>query len=152
MTARKTEPVAPKLANSRPSERGPLAGVRVVTMALNIPGPLAVARLRTEGAQATKIEPLSGDPLNAICPTLYHELHREVRVEPVDLKTPAGSARLHALLADADVERGKTIVLERPSLSARDALHVAVMQRHAVARILSFDAGFDAIPGLTRIF
>jgi predicted nucleic acid-binding protein len=38
-----------------------------------------------------------------------------------------------------------------PRLSARDALHVAVMRRRKVARILSFDAGFDGLPGVTRV-
>jgi predicted nucleic acid-binding protein len=50
-----------------------------------------------------------------------------------------------------DVNRARTIVLERATLSARDALHVAVMQRHGVGRIMSFDAGFDLVPGLTRL-
>jgi predicted nucleic acid-binding protein len=35
--------------------------------------------------------------------------------------------------------------------AARDALHVAVMQEHGVDRIMSFDRGFDAIPGLRRL-
>jgi hypothetical protein len=50
------------------------------------------------------------------------------------------------------IERAKTLVLGYRSLSARDALHVAVMQTHGVSRILSFDAGYDAVPGLVRIF
>ena len=37
------------------------------------------------------------------------------------------------------------------SLSARDALHVAIMQRHGIDRIMSFDRAFDGIPGLTRL-
>ena len=52
---------------------------------------------------------------------------------------------------DADVERAKTIVLGRRRLSARDALHVAVMEREGVRRILTFDAGFDAMPGIERV-
>ena len=36
-------------------------------------------------------------------------------------------------------------------LSARDAIHVAVMERCGVRRVLSFDAGFDAVPSLERI-
>ena len=52
---------------------------------------------------------------------------------------------------DADVERAKTIVLGRRKLSARDAMHVAVMEREGVRRILTFDAGFDAMPGIERI-
>ena len=49
------------------------------------------------------------------------------------------------------VERAKTLVLGYRALSARDALHVAAMQEHGVTRIMSFDDGFDAIPGLTRL-
>jgi predicted nucleic acid-binding protein len=49
------------------------------------------------------------------------------------------------------VVQAKSIVLARPGLSARDALHVAVMGAHGVARILSFDAAFDAVPGIERL-
>lgn len=52
---------------------------------------------------------------------------------------------------DADVERAKTIVLGRRRLSARDAVHVAIMEREGVQRILTFDTGFDGVPGLERI-
>lgn len=50
-----------------------------------------------------------------------------------------------------DVEQARDRVLEHTALSARDALHAAVMQRHGIDRILSFDSGFDAVPGITRI-
>ena len=50
-----------------------------------------------------------------------------------------------------DVGRAKTLLLERPSLSARDAIHVAVMERHGVSEILTFDRGFDTVPGIRRI-
>jgi uncharacterized protein len=49
------------------------------------------------------------------------------------------------------VERAKAIVLARQRLSARDAIHVAVMERHGISRILSFDDGFDGLPGIERI-
>lgn len=49
------------------------------------------------------------------------------------------------------VERAEAIVLERARLSARDALHVASMELHGVTRTASFDAGFDAIPGIERV-
>ena len=51
-----------------------------------------------------------------------------------------------------DVQRAKDIVLGFDSLSARDALHLAIMERHRVERILSFDTGFDDFPGVTRLF
>jgi hypothetical protein len=51
----------------------------------------------------------------------------------------------------AAVERAKQIVLGYPNLSARDAVHLAIMEHHGMDRILSFDSGFDAFPGITRI-
>jgi predicted nucleic acid-binding protein len=36
-------------------------------------------------------------------------------------------------------------------MAARDALHVAVMERHGVSRIMSFDRGFDIVPGIERL-
>jgi len=51
----------------------------------------------------------------------------------------------------AVVERAKEIVLGQKQLSARDALHVAVMEQHGIRHILTFDAGFDGVPGITRI-
>ncbi len=48
-------------------------------------------------------------------------------------------------------EAAKDIVLRYASLSARDAVHVAVMRRHGIERIMTFDRGFDALPGVTRV-
>jgi hypothetical protein len=43
------------------------------------------------------------------------------------------------------------VLRSHASLSARDALHVAVMQRREVPRILSFDRGFDLVATIERI-
>ena len=43
--------------------RGPLAGLRLVTLAVNVPGPMTAARLKGFGASVVKVEPPSGDPL-----------------------------------------------------------------------------------------
>ena len=51
----------------------------------------------------------------------------------------------------ASTERAKQIVLGYRRLSARDAVHLAVMEQHGIDRILSFDAGFDGFPGITRL-
>jgi len=51
----------------------------------------------------------------------------------------------------SDNERARDVVLSKRKLSARDATHVAVMERNSVKRILSFDSGFDSLSGLTRI-
>jgi predicted nucleic acid-binding protein len=34
---------------------------------------------------------------------------------------------------------------------SRDALHVAMMERHKVEKIMSFDEGFDGYPGVERV-
>jgi predicted nucleic acid-binding protein len=44
------------------------------------------------------------------------------------------------------------LVLAYRGLSARDAIHAAVMKARGISRILSFDAGYDSLPGLVRIF
>lgn len=49
------------------------------------------------------------------------------------------------------VERAKQLVLQYPTLPVRAAMHIATMQRHGVDSVLSFDAAFDRVPGLTRI-
>ncbi|HEY3455798.1 MAG TPA: type II toxin-antitoxin system VapC family toxin [Bryobacteraceae bacterium] len=52
----------------------------------------------------------------------------------------------------ADVMRAGEIAQDRALLSARDAVHIAVMERHGIRSILSFDADFDRWPGLKRIY
>ena len=49
-----------------------------------------------------------------------------------------------------DVRRASGIV-RASSMTARDALHLAVMQRHGIDRIMTFDRGFDGIPGIARL-
>ena len=48
-------------------------------------------------------------------------------------------------------ERAKQIVLGYRKLSARDAVHIAVMERHGIEQIMTFDSGFDGFPGITRL-
>jgi len=49
------------------------------------------------------------------------------------------------------VERAKQLVLQYPTLPVRAALHVATMQRQNIENMLSFDAVYDRLPGLTRL-
>ena len=51
----------------------------------------------------------------------------------------------------SDVLRAAEIVQNPASLSARDALHIAVIERRVIGSILSFDADFDRWPGLKRL-
>jgi crotonobetainyl-CoA:carnitine CoA-transferase CaiB-like acyl-CoA transferase len=105
-----------------------LAGVTVVSVALNAPGPLVVSRLVAEGARVTKIEPLGGDPLEGFCPTWYAELHRGVAVERLDLKAE-GSSRMRRLLANADL----LLASQRPAALARLGLDADALLRSSAA-------------------
>ena len=87
---------------------------------------------------------------------LQEILHRYVAIRRRDAIQPAFDALLGVVdevftIEHADVERAKTVVLGNDRLSARDALHVAVMERRRVKRLLSFDAAFDDVPGLARV-
>lgn len=87
---------------------------------------------------------------------LQEILHRYVAIERRDAIQPAFDALLGVVddvypIEQRDVERA-TIVLDGGiATSARDALHVAVMAHHGVTRILTFDRGFDALPGVDRV-
>ena len=102
---------------------GFLDGVRIVTMAQNVPGPLAAARLRDAGARVTKIEPPAGDPFLALSPAWHAEMHAGITIERVDLKSRDGSAQVVRLLRDADV----FLTSQRPSALARLGLDPATL-------------------------
>lgn len=87
---------------------------------------------------------------------LQEILHRYVAIGRRDAIQPA----LEVLLGVVDevfpidlqaVLRARDIVLAYPRLSARDAVHAAVMEAKGISTIFTFDAGFDAFPGLERL-
>jgi len=87
---------------------------------------------------------------------LQEILHRYVAIDRRDAIQPAFDALLsivdHVLPIDGAAVRGaKEVVLGYRRLSARDALHLAVMKNHGIDTILSFDAGFDGFPGVKRL-
>lgn len=87
---------------------------------------------------------------------LQEILHRYAAIHRRDAIQPAFDALLgiadQVLPVDAAaVSRAKDIVLGHKQLSARDALHLAIMEQHGIERVLSFDAGFDGFPGITRL-
>jgi predicted nucleic acid-binding protein len=98
----------------------------------------------------------SGEHLVTDAEVLQEILQRYVAINRRDAIQPAFTA-LPGIADDVypiearDLDRAKNLVLGAPHLSARDAVHVAVMQRHGVERILSFDRGFDAVPGIQRL-
>ena len=87
---------------------------------------------------------------------LQEILHRYVAIDRRDAIQSAFDALLglvdEVLSVDRGaVERAKQIVLGYRQLSARDAVHLAVMEQNGIHQILSFDSGLDAFPGFTRL-
>lgn len=108
------------------------------------------ARVQIEDAIAL------GEVLCTDAEVLQEILHRYLAIRRPEFIDPAFDTLLGVVdvvyqIEREDVERGRRVVRTTSRLSARDALHIAVMQRHDVDRVLTFDTGFDGIPGLTRI-
>jgi alpha-methylacyl-CoA racemase len=80
-----------------------LQGIKIVSLALNAPGPVAAARLTQLGAEVTKIEPPSGDATSNVAPKWYESLCRGQTVLHLDLKDPSGRAQLDRMLAETDL-------------------------------------------------
>ncbi|MDH6594789.1 alpha-methylacyl-CoA racemase [Variovorax sp. TBS-050B] len=118
-------PAANASAPSSSSAFLPLAGVRVLSLALNLPGPAALLRCRGMGAVCTKLEPPAGDPMALYNKAAYAALHEGIAVEVADLKTEAGQARLHAALAQTDV----LLTSFRPSALGKLKLDRATLQQ-----------------------
>ncbi len=115
----------PPTPDSRlPTPGTALLGVRILTMAQNVPGPVAVARLVAEGATAVKVEPPAGDPLASMSASWYEDLHAGVTVQRVDLKSAAGAAAMREWLTRADVFMSS----HRPSSLARLGLDAVTLR------------------------
>ena len=107
------------------------------------------ARRRLEDAIA------AGERLVTSADVLQEILHRYVAIDRRDAIEPATAALLGVVdevfpVERADVERARQIVLGT-RLSARDAVHLAIMRRRGIDRILTFDRAFDGTDGITRI-
>jgi alpha-methylacyl-CoA racemase len=85
------------------SSAKPLRGVRILSLALNLPGPAALMRLAQMGARCTKVNPPAGDPMQHYTPDGYALLHKGVVHRTLDLKTELGQKTLHKLLSSTDV-------------------------------------------------
>lgn len=97
-----------------------------------------------------------GEPLLTSVEVYQEIIHRYVRIERLEAIDPAFEV-LDAVVDDvldigmAAIRAARTLVVSVPGLSARDALHVAVMREAGIRRILSFDRDFDFCPGVERI-
>jgi hypothetical protein len=98
----------------------------------------------------------AGQRLVTDAEVLQEILHRYTAIERREAIGPALKATLDIVdevlpIEKAEVLRAGEIAQNRALISARDAVHIAVMERHGVRSILSFDGDFDRWPGLQRI-
>jgi predicted nucleic acid-binding protein len=98
----------------------------------------------------------SGESMGTDAEVLQEILHRYTAIRRPDRIDPAFDALLAVVdvvfpIERADVERARRLLRTTSRLSARDAVHLAVMQGRDIDRIMSFDAGFDGIPGIVRL-
>ncbi|MBS0406020.1 MAG: CoA transferase [Proteobacteria bacterium] len=109
----------------------PLRGTRIVSLALNLPGPAALMRLHALGARCLKVEPpgptptVSGDPMGQYNPSAYGQMHAGIRALTIDLKSERGRARLARELAATDV----LLTSFRPSALAKLGLSWTQLRR-----------------------
>jgi hypothetical protein len=97
-----------------------------------------------------------GERLVTDAEVLQEILHRYHAIRRPDAIQPAFDAVLGVVdtvhpIEREDVEQAKTLMLGVSPISARDAVHLAVMRRHGVSRVMSFDAGFDQVGWVERI-
>tara|TARA_R100000501_G_scaffold18338_1_gene37783 strand:+ start:2545 stop:3204 length:660 start_codon:yes stop_codon:yes gene_type:complete len=123
----------------------PLIGIRVVSLASNLPGPIAAAQLASMGAQVNKIKPPAGDPLAAVARAWYDELVAAQEIVVLDLKQSEQRGRLDDYLSDADA----LITAMRPSALSRLDLHRLSETHPALVHveIVGHDGDAAELPG-----
>lgn len=116
----------------------PLAGVRILSLAEQYPGPYATMLLADLGADVILVErPAGGDPSRRF-PGLFAALNRNKRSVTLDLKSAEGHAEFLGLVDSADV------VLEgyRPGVMARLKLGAEALQARKPSLIFVSIASF----------
>ncbi len=124
----------------------------------NIPMYLVGADHPNKGRSRIALERLIADGTRLVtdAEVMQEILHRYTAIGRHEAIGPALEALLGVVdeifPVDADTVLAASRMLERtPGLSARDALHVAIMRRSGIDDVLTFDTGFEAITGLRRI-
>jgi predicted nucleic acid-binding protein len=130
----------------------------VIFVDSNVPMYLVGAEHANKHAARRILERLvaASDRLVTDAEVIEEILHRYSAIRRRDAIGPCVDALLG--LADEvfpveleDALKARDLVASSDRLSARDALHVAVMRRYGVRRILTFDAGFDTVADVERI-
>ena len=99
----------------------------------------------------------SGEKLVTDVEVFQEILHRYTAISRRDAIIPAMHLAREIVdeifpLEEADVFRASEIAQGPAGLSARDAVHIAIMERRGIRSILSFDSDFDRWPGLRRVY
>jgi alpha-methylacyl-CoA racemase len=99
--------------------RAVLSGIRIVSTALNIPGPVAAQVLTSLGARVLSIKPPSGDPLMRMAPDWYSALHQGQTEMLLDLRRAQDIDSLHREVHESDLllTSQRRATLERLGLS-----------------------------------
>lgn len=99
-----------------------LKDIKVLNLAVNLPGPAAARRLKNWGAQVLKVEPPGGDPMEQYNPDWYQDLSEGHEVVRLDLKAAEGRERLLLLLQESDllITANRPAALERLGLGWAD--------------------------------
>lgn len=124
----------------------------------NIPMYLVGGEHPNKYGAAAAVEKAVGDGERLVtdAEVLQEILHRFVALSRPQAIQPAFDALL-AMVDETlpielrDLQAAKDVVLGGYRLSARDALHVAVMRRHGIDAIMTFDRGFERYPGIRRV-
>lgn len=98
-----------------------LENLRIVSVAVNLPGPIAAAEFAAHGAKVTTILPPAGDPMATYNPDLYEDMHVGQEVVTLDLRSPAGLDTAHRFISDAHV----LITSSRPQALVRMGMDFA---------------------------
>lgn len=100
---------------------------------------------------------MAGERLITDAEVLREILHRYSAIGRLDAIQPAYDV-VHALVDEIiaiDIIiawAAKDILLTTDGLSARGAIHLAAMSAASLDTIMTFDAGFDSIEGIRRLF
>jgi crotonobetainyl-CoA:carnitine CoA-transferase CaiB-like acyl-CoA transferase len=131
--------------------RLPLDGIRVIDVSRVLAGPFATMLLADLGADVVKIEPPDGDETRTWGPpwwgdpadrrsAYFASVNRNKRSVVLDLRTAEGQARLHRLLAGADL----LVHNYRPATAARLGLETDALRARHPRLVVAHVGGFPA--------
>jgi crotonobetainyl-CoA:carnitine CoA-transferase CaiB-like acyl-CoA transferase len=125
----------------------PLENIQVLSLAGNLPGPLAAARLWELGATVFKVEPPEGDALEQVNSQWYHTLHQGQEIVRLDLKDPGQRSQLNERLEQSDL----LLTATRPAALARLGLSWGELHSRypllCQVAIVGFAAPNEEVPG-----